>query len=90
LSYGSNTNNDAVSSYWVKDGDYIRLKNAEIGYSFPLAITGKIKLKTIRVFANGYNLLTSASSALDGRDPESFTGAYPIQRLYNFGINIKF
>jgi len=90
LSYGANTNNDAVSSYWVRSGDYLRLKNAEIGYSFPLSIIGKLRLQTVRIFANGYNLLTRTSANLDGRDPEAFTGGYPIQKLYNFGINIKF
>jgi hypothetical protein len=90
LSYGANTNNDAFSSYWVRSGDYLRLKNAEIGYSFPASIIGKIRLQTVRIFANGYNLLTRTSADLDGRDPEAFTGGYPIQKLYNFGINIKF
>jgi TonB-linked SusC/RagA family outer membrane protein len=90
LSFGNNTNNYAVSSYWIKSGDYLRLKNAEIGYSLPAALLARIKLQTIRIFANGYNLLTHASSALDGRDPEAFSGGYPIQRVYNFGINVTF
>lgn len=90
LSYGANSNNDAVSSYWARSGRYLRLKNAEVGYSLPASLIGKIKLQTVRVFISGYNLLTSASSSMDGRDPESFAGDYPLQRLYNFGINIKF
>lgn len=90
LTYGANTNNDALSSYWVRSGDYLRLKNAEIGYSFPLSLIGKIRLQTVRIFANGYNLLTHTSTDLDGRDPEAFTGGYPVQKLFNFGINIKF
>jgi TonB-linked SusC/RagA family outer membrane protein len=90
LTFGSNTNNYETSSYWIKNGSYLRLKNAEIGYSLPPSLIGKIKLQTIRIFANGYNLLTHASAALDGRDPEAFSGGYPVQRLYNFGINVKF
>lgn len=90
LSFGNNTNNYAVSSYWVHSGDYFRLKNAEIGYSLPAALINRIGLQTVRVFANGYNLLTKVSSPLDDRDPEAFAGGYPIQRLFNFGINIKF
>jgi hypothetical protein len=74
----------------VHNGNYLRLKNAEIGYSLPQSVIGKIRLKTVRVFANGYNLITKASSSLDGRDPEVFSGGYPLQRLYNFGINVKF
>ena len=90
LSYGANSNNDAISSYWVRKGDYVRLKNAEIGYSFPVSLISKIRLQTVRIFANGYNLLTNTSEDLDGRDPEAFTGGYPVQKLINFGINIKF
>jgi len=89
LSYGTNINNQAASSYWIQKGDYLRLKNAEIGYTLPASVTSRIKLQSIRVFANGYNLLTAAPSSLDGRDPEAFAGGYPIQRVFNFGINIK-
>jgi TonB-linked SusC/RagA family outer membrane protein len=90
LSYGANINNDASSSFWIKSGDYFRLKNVEIGYTFPVSLVGKIGLKTVRVFANGYNVFTKASKTIGDRDPESFVGAYPLQKLYNFGINIKF
>jgi hypothetical protein len=42
------------------------------------------------VFANGYNLLTWAATDLKDRDPEAYFAGYPVQRLVNFGINIKF
>lgn len=91
LNIGVNNNNQATSSFWILSGDYLRLKNAEIGYSLPASLIGKIKLKTVRVFLNGFNLLTKSSSELYGRDPEVFLiGSYPIQRVYNFGLNIKF
>jgi TonB-linked SusC/RagA family outer membrane protein len=90
LSYGANSNNDAVSSYWVRSGDYFRLKNAEIGYTLPASWISKLSLSTVRLFANGYNLATSSSSQLDGLSPESYAGGYPVLRLYNFGINVKF
>ncbi|HEX2630298.1 MAG TPA: SusC/RagA family TonB-linked outer membrane protein [Chitinophagaceae bacterium] len=90
LTYGANPNNNAASSYWVRNGNYLRLKNAEIGYSLPLSLIKKIKLNTVRVFINGFNLFTKSSDELDGRDPESYDGSYPLQRLVNFGINIKF
>ncbi|MES2777224.1 MAG: SusC/RagA family TonB-linked outer membrane protein [Bacteroidota bacterium] len=90
LNIGTNTNNQAFSSYWIRSGNYFRLKNMEIGYSLPASLIKRIGLQTFRVFANGYNLLTSASNSLDGRDPEVYNGAYPVQRLINFGVNIKF
>ncbi|MBE9665725.1 SusC/RagA family TonB-linked outer membrane protein [Mucilaginibacter boryungensis] len=90
LSYGVNSNNDAASSYWVRSGDYFRLKNAEIGYTLPTTWISKLGLTTVRLFANGYNLFTSSSSQLDGLSPETYTGGYPVLRLYNFGVNVKF
>jgi hypothetical protein len=86
LSLGFNPNNHAFYSYWVRSGDYIRLKNVEIGYTLPAHLTSKARLSSVRVFVNGLNLLTS--SGIDNIDPEVY-GAYPIQRLFNFGINIK-
>lgn len=85
---GSNTNNQAFSSFWYRSGDYVRLKNLEIGYTLPSKLLVKTKILTsARVFANGLNLVTW--SGLPGnRDPEVF-GTYPIQRVFNFGVNIK-
>ncbi len=91
ITIGTNENNQATSSFWVRSGNYLRLRNAEIGYSLPASLIGKIHLKTVRVFANGYNLLTHASSEIDDRDPEVYDGSnYPLQRVFNFGINVKF
>jgi TonB-linked SusC/RagA family outer membrane protein len=88
LSIGNNSNNREFSSYWVRSGDYVRLKNVEIGYTIPAKALERIKISTLRVFANGLNLLTSTD--IEGIDPEVYNGSYPIQRLFNFGINIKF
>lgn len=90
LNIGVNSNNQAQSSYWLRNGDYARLKQVEIGYSLPQSVLKHIKLQSIRVFARGYNLLTIASKELDDRDPEIISAfSYPMQRLTNFGINIK-
>jgi TonB-linked SusC/RagA family outer membrane protein len=86
---GTNNNNYATSSYWVRNGSYFRLKSVEIGYTLPTYLTNKVKLHSVRVFANGFNVLTHADDSIDDRDPEVYDGNYPIQRLFNFGINIK-
>lgn len=88
LSIGNNSNNREFSSYWVRSGDYLRLKNVEIGYTLPGGLLQKAKLQTLRIFVNGLNLLTATKEK--GIDPEVYSGGYPNQRLYNFGINIKF
>jgi TonB-linked SusC/RagA family outer membrane protein len=85
------TNTEQTSSYDIKSGDYVRLKNAEIGYTLPLGLTRKLKLSGIRVFVNGENLYTIAGyRGFPGMDPEvNGVGAYPIQRVINAGLTVK-
>ncbi|GAB3641026.1 SusC/RagA family TonB-linked outer membrane protein [Spirosoma arcticum] len=87
LSVGENVNNQVNSSYWFRSGDYVRLKNVEIGYTLPLRLVSRVKLQGVRIFANGLNLLTLNQDRQI--DPEVLNGAYPIQRLLNLGINLK-
>jgi len=75
------------SSFYIRSGDYIRLKNAEIGYTLPDTWSSRIKVSSIRVFADGENLLTLAGYG--GYDPEVSPDNYPIQRVFNLGISIK-
>lgn len=77
------------SSLFVFSGDYVRLKNVSIGYTFPDEITNYLAGMQLRIFANGTNLFTE--SAFDLGDPEvtSFT-SYPIQRVISGGLNVKF
>ncbi|MBO9637917.1 SusC/RagA family TonB-linked outer membrane protein [Siphonobacter aquaeclarae] len=87
---GSNDNNYRNSTYWQIDGSYVRLKNAQIGYTFPKSIAGKIGAETVRIYANGLNLFLW--DKVKHYDPESGDGAgkYPPSRVFNFGININF
>ncbi len=90
-----NTPNAYPSTYWFVRGDYIRLKNVELGYTLPTAWARKIALSDVRVYANGTNLLTWTKSASRYEfDPEVESArdrvAYPPQRMYNFGINVTF
>ncbi len=90
LGIGYNMNNQATSTYWVRNGNYVRLKNIELGYTLPVSLTRRAKLQTVRLFASGTNLFSlSPANKLD-LDPEVFNGVYPLQRLLNVGINIKF
>jgi len=80
--------NKASSSFWVRNGSYVRLKNLNIAYNLPYAWMHRVRLANVKVFANAQNLFTHA--AYDFVDPEVGVGAYPIQRVLNTGINIKF
>jgi TonB-linked SusC/RagA family outer membrane protein len=88
LALGNNLNNYApTSSYWLHDASYMRLKNVELGYTIPLSLSKRVRLQGVRVFTNATNMLTF--SQYDRVDPEIFNAAYPQQRLFNFGINLK-
>lgn len=83
--------NSQVSNFWVRDASYLRLKNVEIGYTVNADILKKLGIVKLRVFANGYNLLTL--DHLGFIDPESKIGnknKYPNTRIYNFGVNVNF
>ncbi|HEY8956657.1 SusC/RagA family TonB-linked outer membrane protein [Chitinophaga sp.] len=84
----NNTYNKVSSSFWIRNGNYFRLKNINVAYNLPYRWTNRVKLGSVKVFANAQNLFTHA--AYDFVDPEVGVGAYPIQRVLNTGINIKF
>lgn len=82
------------STYWTRDASYIRLKNIEIGYTFKKELLNRLGLNSVRIFLNGNNLYTW-TDVIDF-DPESPSGnnseitAYPLQRVYNLGLNLNF
>lgn len=84
------TNNYVGSTVWQRGGDYLRIKNAEIGYTLPVSVAKKLTLKNVRIFIQGTNLATWDKIKIV--DPESnfSTGAYPITRNYNFGLDVSF
>jgi len=72
----------------LHDGSYVRLKNVELGYTLPKVVTGKLKLASVRFFVNAVNAFTL--SAYDRVDPEVYGSGYPLQRVVNAGLNVKF
>ena len=89
---GANTNNAQTASFWLFENDFVRLKNVEVGYTLPEKLTRKIGVPAVRFFSNGLNLLTRAEihKVRKDLDPESWGAAYPIMKVFNFGINVKF
>jgi hypothetical protein len=82
------------SDYWTVDASYLRLKNAEVGYSINPNWLAKRKITSIRFYVNANNLVTW-SNLFPGIDPESDPGVtneepYPITRTVNFGGKIQF
>lgn len=95
LHLGTHTNNkNGSSSLFLYDGKYIRLKNAEFGYSLPRQIIKKIGgLENVRIYTQAQNLLTWDKLSNVDVDPEMRNGSgdwYPILKVFNFGIDVTF
>ena len=91
LSTVANGNNAWPSDWWMKDGSYLRLKNLQIGYTFPQKLVQKVGINSLRIYLAGTNLLTfSAFKYVDPEMPSVNNGYYPQQRTYSFGMNISF
>ena len=76
---------------FLYDATYLKLKNLQVGYTFPKQLTQKFKCSNLRVFFSGENLLTITS--FPGQDPEFGgigLGTYPIARLLSLGVNVSF
>lgn len=90
---GGGFNNEEISSFYIEDVSYLRLKNIELGYTIPKALTEKIKVEKFRIFAGGQNLLTFTQ--LDNFDPEGAAGLssdrnLPLYKVYTAGLNLTF
>lgn len=89
-----------LHSWAIEDGSFLRLNNLTIGYSIPKALSNKIKVSRLRIYATAYNLLTWTNYS--GFDPEVDSrrstpltpgidwNAYPKSRTFNFGLNLEF
>ena len=70
-----------------KNGDFLKLRSLEIGYTIPKNLTRKIKIEGVRVFMNGTNLFSL--DHMDGfTDPEIMTG-YPAMRTVSLGLSVQ-
>ncbi len=87
---GRSTNNYVVSDLWMRNGNFLRLRNAEIGYSFPTKFLDRANLGGLRIFVNGNNLLTFDNIKIIDPESNDGTGRYPLQRSFNLGLQINF
>jgi TonB-linked SusC/RagA family outer membrane protein len=95
-------NNSRISTRYIEDGSYLRIKNIVLGYNLPKGLTRKMKLDQVRVYTNIQNLFTFTKYT--GYDPEvgnnpqdsnGYTfgfdmGRYPSPRIVSFGLNVSF
>ncbi len=86
-------NNAVISSFYIEDMSYLRLRNLEVGYTLPVSISQKALLQKARIFISGQNLLTFTK--VNNFDPERQRGGgtdqtAPLYKVISGGINIKF
>ena len=97
FSWADNNGNWLSSDLFVKNGDYLRLRNIQLGYTLPQRITKKVLISSLLLYVSAENLLTFTK--YEGFDPERSAGGtsigidrgiYPQARTYTFGLNLKF
>ncbi len=92
---GETDHNYRPSTLWIRDASYLRLKNLEVGYTFTGGFVKRLNLNSVRLYFNGSNLFTW-TDVVD-LDPEAPSrsgnveiNTYPLQKVYNIGLNINF
>mgnify|MGYP000961135544 FL=1 len=83
-----NSNNMPYSTWWMRDGSFLRLKQVELGYTLPQKFVNKLHLSNLRVYMSGTNLFCWSNFKM--WDPEMGRSAlnYPLQRVINVGLNL--
>jgi hypothetical protein len=85
------TNNETrVSSYYVENGSFLKLRTIQFGYNLPTDLVKKLYMQRLRVYVSAQNLLTIKSKNFTGVDPEVPTFGYPIPLNVTFGLNVSF
>lgn len=79
-----------ANTYFYMNTDYIRLKNMEIGYNLPVSFANQIGLDRLRVYANGFNLLTFSDFWMDPEARNASGSYYPQKRIFNLGLSLAF
>lgn len=82
-------NNRQQSTWWLRDGSFMRLKSLEIGYTLPARISKSLLVKNARIYFNGLNLFTWSPFKLWDPEQGGNAFAYPIQKVFNVGLNVS-
>lgn len=85
-----NSNNFATSTWFMRDGSFLRLKQVEIGYTIPQRFTEKIKMNNLRFYVSGTNLFLFSKFKMWDVEMAGNGLGYPNQRVINFGLNLSF
>ena len=88
----TNNKNDEgrMSTYFIENGSYLKLRNVQLGYTLPRGALKAIRMEKIRFYLSGQNLFTIKSKSFTGVDPENPGWGYPIPTTITFGLNATF
>ncbi|MDD2498209.1 MAG: TonB-dependent receptor [Desulfitobacteriaceae bacterium] len=90
LSTGVSDNNSQRSTWFMRNGSFLRLKNTEIGYTLPENLAKRISLEKARIYISGINLLTFSAFKLWDVEMAGNGLDYPVQKVYNIGLQLSF
>lgn len=94
LTFNSTVNSIFTSDFYQRDAKYVRLKNLQIGYTFPESLINKLAIQKLRMFVTGTNVFTLSPLNEEGFDPEMTSLGrpvfYPPVSTYSIGLNLKF
>ena len=90
LSLSDNNNEKRVSTYWVEDGSFLKLRNIQLGYNLPKLACEKMKMQNWRWFLSAQNVFTIHSKNFTGVDPENPNYGYPIPLTVTLGTKVTF
>ena len=90
ISTMDNNNEKRVSTYFVENGSFAKLRTIQLGYNFPKTIASKLYMERLRMYLSAQNLLTVKSKNFTGVDPENANFGYPIPLNITFGLNVSF
>lgn len=82
-------NNNQTSTWWLRDGTFLRMKSAEIGYTLPQKAASKVRLQNLRIYLSGTNLFNISKFKLWDTEMGDNGLGYPVQRVFNIGFQIS-
>ena len=85
-----NNNEKRVSSYFVENGSFAKMRNIQLGYNFGSKVCDKLHIASLRMYVSAQNLLTIKSKSFTGVDPENPNFGYPIPLNVTYGLNVSF
>ena len=90
ISTMDNNNEKRVSSYFVENGSFAKLRTVQLGYNFGSNVCDKLHISRLRMYLSAQNLLTIKSKNFTGVDPENPNFGYPIPLNVTYGLNVTF